>query len=290
MTHRIVPLITPFRANKPDVPKLAHHARTLLEDGMDYVFMAGTTGLGPSLSLAEKTMMLDGLREGFAPKLMIQVASLDLEESMKLAELAKRYNLHAIVSYPPYFYPRVTDDWVVKYFVAVSKIYPLFAYNYPLATGYDISPTIIKKVNQSGGNIIGIKDTIPDLAHMLSFKYELGNDFIVYSGPDTVITSAVRSGLDGSVAGSANYVPELLIKATDLEAKLSDALAAQKTIASLAGLAKKYGQWAANYCLVKTIRGYDMAEPRPPIFPLGQAEEEKLSAEARALYPMIRAT
>ena len=126
---------------------------------------------------------------------------------MKLAEHAKHLQLHAIASYPPYFFPRMQDDWVVKYFLTLSKNYPLIAYNYPLATGYEISPGIIKRVNQGGGNVIGVKDTLPELAHMLSFKYRLGNDFLVYSGPDTIITSAVRSGLDGSVAGSANYVP-----------------------------------------------------------------------------------
>ncbi len=255
---------------------------------MDYLFLAGTTGLGVSLSPDEKISLLNGLRE-FAPKLLLQVGTLNLEESMKLAEQAKNSKLHAIVSYPPYFYPRISDEWVVKYFVTLSKIYPLIVYNYPLATGYDISPAIIKKVLQNGGNVIGIKDTLPDLAHMLTFKYELGNDFIVYSGPDTIVTSAVRSGIDGCVAGSANYVPELLVKATDLQAKLSESIAAQKTIASLAMLARKYGQWAANYYLVKAIRGYDVGEPRAPIYPLGQAEEEKLAAEAREIYPLVKA-
>ncbi len=80
---------------------------------MDYVFLAGTTGLGPSLSSDEKVQMLDGLRE-FAPKLLLQVGSLDLEESVKLAEHAKNSNIHAMVSYPPYFYPRMVDEWVVK--------------------------------------------------------------------------------------------------------------------------------------------------------------------------------
>ena len=162
--------------------------------------------------------------QGFAPKLILQAGSLDLAESVKLAEHAKDLHLHAIAAYPPYFFPRMQDDWVMKYYVTLSKIYPLIAYNYPLATGYDITPGIIKRINQGGGNVIGVKDTLPELAHMLSFKYQLGNDFLVYSGPDTVVTSAVRSGLDGSVAGSANYVPELLIKATDVDLPLSDAL------------------------------------------------------------------
>ena len=254
---------------------------------MDFLFIAGTTGLGPSLTSDEKLQMVDELQE-FSSKLILQASSLDLAESVKLAEHAKRLHLHAIASYPPYFYPRMQDDWVVKYFLTLSKIYPLLAYNYPLATGYEIAPGIIKRVIQGGGNVIGVKDTLPELAHMLSFKYQLGNDFLVYSGPDTVVTSAVRSGLDGSVAGSANYVPELLIKATDVDSPLSDALKAQKTITSLAGLSRKYGQWSANYNLVKIIRGYDVGVPREPIYALGNDVEEKLAAEARAAYPLMK--
>src|SRR5579872_1917087 len=213
-------MVTPFVANKPDAQKLVHHARSLLKDGVDYVFLGGTTGLGGSLTTEEKLNLLNELGGEFAPKLLFQVGTLDLEVSIKLAERAKQLKLRAIVSYPPYFYPRMQDDWVVKYFVTISKIYPLIVYNYPLATGYEISPAIVKKVRQGGGNVIGIKDTIPDIAHMLSFKYELGDDFIVYCGPDTIITSAVRSGLDGCVAGSGNYAPELMVKAANPESKL----------------------------------------------------------------------
>ena len=97
------------------------------------------------------------------------------------------------------------------------------------------------------------------------------------------------SGLDGSVAGSANYVPELLVKATTVESPLSDALMAQKTITSLAGLSRKYGQWAANYNLVKIIRGYDVGIPREPIFALGKEAEEKLATDARVIYPLMKA-
>jgi len=288
LIHRIVPVITPFRANRLDIEKFRRHALALLNDGMDFLFIAGTTGLGPSLTSEEKLQMVDELQEN-SSKLILQVGSLDLEESVKLAEHAKSSQLHAIAAYPPYFFPRMQDDWVVKYFTTLSRIYPLIAYNYPLATGYDIAPGIIKRVNQEGGNVVGIKDTLPELAHMLSFKYELGNDFLVYSGPDTVVTSAARSGFDGSVAGSAKYVPELLIKATNIDSPLSDALIAQKTITSLAGLSRKYGQWAANYNLVKIIRGYDVGMPREPIFALAKEAEEKLATEARAVYPLMKA-
>src|SRR5271166_4700145 len=105
MVHRIVPVISPFRANKIDVEKLKHHARALLDDGMDFLFIAGTTGLGPSLTSEEKLLMLDQLQE-YTPKLIFQVGSLDLAESVRLAEHAKQMGIHAIAAYPPYFFPR----------------------------------------------------------------------------------------------------------------------------------------------------------------------------------------
>ncbi len=35
-------------------------------------------------------------------------------------------------------------------------------YYFPLTTNYDITPSLVKKINASGGNIVGIKDTVTD--------------------------------------------------------------------------------------------------------------------------------
>ena len=280
--HAIVPTVTPFTENEVDLQKLKNHAERLFEDGVDYVFLAGTTGLGPSLRMEEREKMLEALSE-YRDRIILQVGSLDLEASSRLAEVGKRAGVHAIAAYPPYYFQRIPDDWMVKYFLRLSKIHPFLVYNYPGATGYDISSGIIKEARRQGGNIIGIKDTIVDLGHMLSFKWDIGEDFLVYSGPDTVITSAIRSGLDGSVAGSGNYVPELLVKIV-ADGPLSESLAAQRTVSSFAMLSRKYGQWAANYSLVKAVRGYDVGSPRAPLFPLTVEQEEKLSQEARTIF------
>jgi 2-dehydro-3-deoxy-phosphogluconate/2-dehydro-3-deoxy-6-phosphogalactonate aldolase len=283
LVHKIVPVVTPFRDNKLDREAFLNHSQKLLDDGMDYVFVAGTTGLAASVAMQERSAMLELLRD-VPNRVIVQVGCLDLEESVGLAKVAKRLGLHAIASLPPYFFPRMPQEWLVRYFVTLSKIHPLIVYNFPLITGYDVDPALIKKIIDAGGNIVGVKDTVPDLAHMLSFKWELGEDFLVYSGPDTIIFSGVRSGLDGAVAGSANYVPELLVKATDPALPFSEAMGAQKIIASLASLCRKYGQWAANYSMVKVLRGYPVGEPRPPIFPLSREQEESLQTEARAIY------
>jgi 2-dehydro-3-deoxy-phosphogluconate/2-dehydro-3-deoxy-6-phosphogalactonate aldolase len=282
LPKKIVPALTPFREGKVDGAKLREHVERLLKEGIDYIFLCGTTGLGPSLSAQEKLECLLGL-EDHADRIIFQVGTLNLDDSLMLAREAKKVNVRAIASYPPYFYPRASEDWAVEHLTRLSKVHPLIAYNFPLATGFEISPALIKRARKQGADIIGVKDTVNDLAHMLSFKYELGSDFTVYSGPDTLILSALRSGLDGVVAGTANYVPELLVKLGD-DPQGPESERTQQLITSLAGVARKHGQWAANYSLVKAIQGYDAGGPRPPVFPLGPSQEKALAEEAGAIY------
>lgn len=278
MKTKIVPVITPFENYKVNSECLRNHVAQLLEDGVDYVFLCGSTGLGPSLGFEERTQVLGAVKD-IADRIILQVGSLNMAESLKLAELAKSMRVHAISAYPPYYFPRIPDDWVIKYYVQLSNVYPLLIYNFPLATGYDVSPQVVKKViDGGGGDVIGVKDTVNDVAHMLSFKYALGEDFKVYSGPDNAILPAARSGLDGSVAGSGNYATELFVKLLK-EPQSEEANDIQRFIVELALLSRSHGQWSANYALTRLIRGYEVGDPRPPVFPLSTEDIAKLKTE-----------
>src|ERR1700680_2506596 len=103
--HAIVPTVTPFTGNEVDIGKLKRHAESLFQEGVDFVFLAGTTGLGPSLRMEEREKMLQALSE-YKEKLILQVGSLDLEASARLAEFAKDIGVHAIAAYPPYYFQR----------------------------------------------------------------------------------------------------------------------------------------------------------------------------------------
>jgi 2-dehydro-3-deoxy-phosphogluconate/2-dehydro-3-deoxy-6-phosphogalactonate aldolase len=286
MAEMIVPVLTPFVDSEVAPERLRSHAESLLQAGIDCIFLCGTTGLSPSLSVKEKLACLKAL-EGFADRTIFQVGSLNLSESLELAEAAKRAKVRAIASYPGYFYPRFEEAWAEQNLTRLSRIHPLLAYNFPLATGFEIGPSLIRKVKSNGGDVIGVKDTVSDVGHMLSFKYELGKEFAVYSGPDPLVLAAVRSGLDGSVAGSGNYAPELLVRIRK-DPFSEDAAEAQRLITRLSGVSKKFGQWAANYAMTKTLRGYDVGGPRPPIFPLSDASVESLKKDVEAVYTSQR--
>jgi 2-dehydro-3-deoxy-phosphogluconate/2-dehydro-3-deoxy-6-phosphogalactonate aldolase len=277
----VAPLVTPFVGGRVSTQKLERHARVLLSNRVDVIWLCGSTGLGPSLSADERQAMVQALSFA-ADRLILQVGSLNLAESLELAALAKRLGVRFISAYPPFYYPRIPEAWVVRYYTQLSRVHPLIVYNYPAATGFDVTPSIIKQVIKAGGDVQGIKDTVNDISHMLTYKMELGEEFVVYSGAGTNMLAAVRMDLDGVLSGIVNYAPELVAKLVDNAASRLG-FEAQLEANALSSLAKKYGQWSANYSLVRLIKGYDVGEPRPPVYPLTQREERQLARELEGL-------
>ncbi len=283
MHELIVPVVTPFEKGKVSVEKMRRHSDYLLKRGIDLIFLNGSTGLGPSLNLDERLQILHAFHD-IPEKVIVQVGGLNLDDSIALAKEASRLKVHAIASLPPYYYPRLPEAWLIRYFNAISEIYPTYLYNFPLTTGYDISAALVKKIIASGADVIGIKDTVQDINHMLEIKWNTAPDFKVFCGPDPLIMPALRSGLDGAVGGSGNYIPGILRTLVD---HFNDEIGtrSQKIVQDVTNIVKKYGQWSANYSMVEILHSYSAGEPRPPIFPLGDDDKKSLSQEVKKVLP-----
>ena len=283
MPDLLVPVITPFEHGAVSIVKLRKHSDFLLKKGVDFIFLNGSTGLGPSLNLNERLSILHAF-EDIPEKIIVQVGALNLDESLALAREAAKMKVHAIATLPPYYYPRLPEEWLIRYFRTIADVYPTLLYNFPLTTGYDITAEMVGKVLASGANIIGIKDTVPDINHMLQLKWSTPPDFRVYCGPDPLVMSALRSGLDGVVGGSGNYVPQILRTLVD-HFNDDTGTRAQKLIQAITSVARKYGQWSANYALVEILHSHSAGEPRSPIYPLDDATKSNMAVEVRKVLP-----
>ncbi len=231
--------------------------------------------------MKEKLSMLDALSDR-PEKIIFQIGSLNLEETLQMAEKGKKAGVKALAAFPPYYYPNIPDEFLEKYYLKISSVYETFVYNFPLATGREVSASLVRRVNQAGGNITGIKDTVNDPAHMLDFKLEFGKDFTVFSGPDFLIMNAARIGLDGIVASSTNYVPEVVSSMLGME-DVERMTGLQSKINRLVKLARRYGQLSSGYALVEALQGYSMGDPREPIFPLSAEQKKEITEEARMI-------
>ncbi|MCL4335092.1 MAG: dihydrodipicolinate synthase family protein [Candidatus Thermoplasmatota archaeon] len=271
---KICPMITPFHNNKVDYEKMHFFGELILSKGIDLLFLCGTTGLGPTLSHEEKMKIMEVFSD-ISSKVIMQIGSLNTSEVVELAKKAKSLNFRAIALLPPYYYFDVPESWLIRYFLDVSRIYDTIVYNFPKTTNNPISTKIVKEVNAKGGRIIGIKETLPDISHMINFKWEMGDDFLVLSGPDDLIIPALRSGLDGIIGSSSNYLTDIFVRIIRNYEKI-EAENLQKIISSCLAEVKKYGQWSANYTAIRHFHGLDVGQPRPPLLPLEPEQEREL--------------
>ncbi|EWG06593.1 MAG: dihydrodipicolinate synthetase [Candidatus Aramenus sulfurataquae] len=276
----IVPIVTPFtRDNALDKAKLKEHAENLIEKGIDAIFLNGTTGMGPSLSAEEKKEALKTVYD-VTDKVIFQLGGLNLDDVLSLLSFSKDFSILGVASYSPYYYPGLPSKWVVKYFKAIveKSPHPVYVYNYPQATNFDVTPQLIEEI----GGVTGIKDTNDDFVH--SLRYKRFTNLKVYNGSD-YLTLQSLTFLDGTVTAGGNYMPELLVLQKRLvsQGKVAEALQVQETYYKFLDLARKYGMMASHYVLVKELQGYDVGYPRPPIFPLTQEEVEGITREVREL-------
>ncbi len=276
----IVPNVTPFtQDNKLDKAKLKEHVENLIEKGVDAIFLNGTTGMGPSLSAEEKKEALKVVYD-VTDKVIFQVGGLNLDEVFSLLLFSKDFSIMGVASYSPYYYPGLPSKWVVRYFkeIVEKSPHPVYVYNYPEATGFDVTYKLLEEI----GGITGIKDTNDDFVHSMQYKRFL--KLKVYNGSDYLTVQSLVF-LDGTVTAGGNYMPELLVLQKRLvsEGKVDEAYQVQSTYHKFLDLARKYGMMASHYVLVKELQGYDVGYPRPPIFPLTQEEVDSLTREAREL-------
>ncbi len=288
MPEIISPIITPFNHNNEiEKDKLKLHAKNLIEKGIDALFVNGTTGLGPSLRKEEKLKNLEIIYD-VTNKIIFQVGGMDIEETIELIKASKDYDIIAIASYPLIYYPRIPEEHIIKYFKILNdhSPHPLYLYNYPLATGKDVDAKIVQKI----GCIKGVKDTNESIAHSLDYK-RFNEGIKVYNGSDMLILTSMSTGLDGSVASSTNYLPELAVKIKQyiLNNDKEKAIKLQFLLSDIAEYARSLGSLSANYIFTEFFQGYDIGIPRGPIFELENKKEifTKLSRYKERLMEIL---
>lgn len=282
----ITPILTPFTPHGDmDTEKLRAHASYLMEHGIDILFVNGTTGLGPALTKEEKLKNLKAVYD-VTNKIIFQVGGLNINDVIDLLRASKDFDILGVASYPPYYFPRIPEKMLIKYFITIANHspHPVYLYNYPLATGYDVSAKLLYQIKDI---VAGLKDTNQDLAHSIEYKILMPN-LKVYNGSDSLVYYSLLS-LDGSVTAVSNYLPHVMkrMKEYVMLKRLDKALELQKIVNKTLDISRKYGQLSSNYYLVKEFLGYEVGVPRGPIFPLDDGEVKALIEEIKPLRDEI---
>ncbi len=155
-----VALITPFTEDlKPDFPALERLVNHVVEGGVEYLVVLGTTAESATLDRGEKKELLRFVHEVNRGRLPL-VAGIGGNNTHAVAEEMQQADLEgyqAILSVSPY-YNRPTQEGIFRHFQSLSQIspLPLILYNVPSRTGSNMLPETVLRLASGGGKILAV--------------------------------------------------------------------------------------------------------------------------------------
>lgn len=219
----IPPMVTPLTSDTElDVEGTIKLTEHLIAGGVHGLFVLGTTGEAQGINYQMRYDFVELVCRQSAGRLPVLVGITDtcLEESIKLAEHAKRCGAVGVVAAVPYYFGPSQVE-AVEYFTALadSVPLPLYLYNIPSRVKMNIDVDTVVKLSKHP-NIVGVKDSSGNMNYFENLLYKLGgrDDFAVYMGVEELTGEAVVMGSDGGINGGANIFPRLYVDMYDAAA------------------------------------------------------------------------
>ena len=224
-----VALITPFNEDKTiDYTSLDKLINKVIEGGIDFLVVLGTTGEATSINDSEKKELINfivKLNNKRLP-LVLGIGGNNTNKLIKEINNTDLSDFDAILSVTPY-YNKPTQKGLYRHYAEISKSspIPIILYNVPSRTGVNMSPEITIQLANDFKNIISIKEASGDINQI---KYILKNkpkNFDVLSGDDGLTLEIIQNGGVGviSVIGQSNPEEFSSLVKFALNGKLSDA-------------------------------------------------------------------
>lgn len=207
-----VALITPFEDNgKIDYPALKRVIDFVIEGGVDYLVVLGTTAESATLSKKEKKQVLKAAleyNEGRVP-VVFGLGGNNTQAILDEIEETDFLQIDAVLSVSP-FYNKPTQAGIAAHYTAIADAcpVPVILYNVPGRTMSNITYETTIKLS-THPNIIGMKEASGDLSQCMRIAASMPEDFLLISGDDILTPSMRVIGGQGVISVLANAYPEL---------------------------------------------------------------------------------
>ena len=216
-------LLTPLHADLSiDHAKFAAHCKSLIARGCPGVTPFGTTGEGPSFSLAERKEAIEQLIKNGIPaaQIMVSTSCAALTETLELTRHAVNAGVHGCLMLPPFFFKGVSDQGIIDcYRYVIDGLHKeaggdrlrLYLYHIPQVSGVGLSHHVIATLKKMyPQTILGIKDSSCNTAHSVGLAEAFMKDLTVYVGFEPDLPELGRRGSTGAISGLANFMPRVV--------------------------------------------------------------------------------
>jgi 4-hydroxy-tetrahydrodipicolinate synthase len=192
------------------------------------VVLSGTTGESPTLSFDEKAKLFAEVTDALGGQIEIiaGTGSNCTQDSITLTKAAESAGVDGIMLVAPY-YNKPSQEGLYQHFraVAESTSLPVMLYNVPGRTNSNILPETVARLAEIE-NIVAIKEASGSLDQVSLLKTMVPEDFLIYSGDDSLTLPILAVGGAGVVSVVSHLVGREIKAMIDafLQGRTEDAL------------------------------------------------------------------
>jgi 4-hydroxy-tetrahydrodipicolinate synthase len=207
-----VALATPFKENKSiDFDAYRDLINFVIEGGVQYVVVLGTTGETPTLSREEKLDLVQATFTFVSARVPV-VIGIGGNNTASIIEDIETFPVEkamAILSASPY-YNKPSQEGIFQHYKAIASATnkPILLYNVPGRTGSNISASTTIRLANEVSTIAGIKEASGNMSQCMQILRDKPQEFMVVSGDDNLALPQIACGMDGIISVAANCFPK----------------------------------------------------------------------------------
>ncbi len=292
--HGIFPPVpTPFDGNDEiDLRAFARNIQRWMSTRLQGLVVLGSNGEAPYVDDDEAERLVATAREHVPSDRRLIVGA--GRESTRAAIAAIRVAAGAgadavLVRTPSYFKSQMTSDAFIRHYTAVADAsrVPVLLYDVPAFTGVTLPVAAVVKL-AGHPNVIGVKESAPDIGLVSDFVASTPAEFQVLVGSAPTMYAGFTVGAVGAIVAVASVVPDLCVRLWTLagEGRREEALALQRQLTPLArSVTSTYGVGGLKKAL--DLAGYIGGSPRAPLAPATEQAAEVIRTQLAALQAIV---
>lgn len=281
----VVPVITPVdEQDCVDEVALRTLLRRLIEAGVHGLFIGGSAGEGPLLTMSEWVRLMEIAYDevGEALPLLAGVMETSSQRVVEKVKLLKRMGFEHYVVTPTYYFPLKTADEHFRLFAACKEHddgMNLIPYNLPSIVKAEIPIEVLIEVTRRGW-VKYCKESSGNLEYfrqLISGGRELGLQ--LFMGDELSMLEGLRMGACGVVPSSANFEPEPFVAAYSASLAGDDEAlnrAYQRILVLRENLPLAGAYWVAGVKQALACVGIGSGKPISPMSPLTLEQGENV--------------
>lgn len=206
-------LVTPFNSNGDlDSDAFKKLIRYVIEGGVEYIVINGTTGESATTTWDEKIKMLEVALEVCEGKagVVFGIGGNNTREAVKQLKSFSHRGVMAILSVSPY-YNKPTQEGIYHHYKALSEASPLpiIVYNVPGRTSSNVTAETTLRLQSDFSNIVAVKEASGSMEQIMTIIQGRREDFLVLSGDDNLTLPIIALGGDGVISVSCQGFPRI---------------------------------------------------------------------------------